>query len=401
MLHISVLGSTGSVGTQTLDVVSSHPDRFQIVGLVCHTNIAAAAEQAVRFRARALGAVGASSPDEVERAVASAAAAAGVENPVEQVFVGPRAADEVARLEADTVLNAITGAAGLTATLAALESGTDVALANKESLIIGGDVVMEAAAGTGARLLPVDSEHSAVWQALRSGRREEVSRLVITASGGPFRGMTQSDLEAVTPGQALKHPTWDMGKVITTNSATLVNKGLEVIEAHLLFDIPYDQISVVVHPQSQVHSMVEYVDGSTIAQVSPPDMKLPIAYALGYEERLPNITTPNRWDEPTQWTFEPVDHEAFPALRLAVRAGRLGGTAPAVYNAANEVLVDAFHAGQISFPGISRGISAALDAHAPQDGKLTAELVLAADREARELTKRWVAEQASGGGDRA
>lgn len=399
MLHISVLGSTGSVGTQTLDVVSAHPDRFQIVGLVCHTNIAAAAAQAVRFRATALGAVGAASADEVERAVASAAAAAGVANPVERVFVGPRAADDVAKLEVDTVLNAITGAAGLTATLAALERGTDVALANKESLIIGGDVVMEVAARTGARLLPVDSEHSAVWQALRSGRREEVSRLVITASGGPFRGMTESELEAVTPQQALKHPTWDMGKVITTNSATLVNKGLEVIEAHLLFDIPYEQISVVVHPQSQIHSMVEYVDGSTIAQVSPPDMKLPIAYALGYEERLSNITAPNRWDEPTQWTFEPVDHDAFPALRLAVRAGRIGSTAPAVYNAANEILVDAFHDGKVSFLDISRGLSAALDAHTPHNGKLTAELVLEADADARTFAQQWVAERAAHGGE--
>lgn len=395
MLHISVLGSTGSVGTQTLDVVAAHPDRFRITGLVCHSSIEAAAEQAVRFRVPALGAVGAASPDEVERAVAAAAAAAGAENPVETIVVGPTAADDIARLEADMVLNAITGAAGLTATLAALEAGTDVALANKESLIIGGDVVLDAARRSGARLLPVDSEHSAVWQALRAGHRDEVSRLIITASGGPFCGMSRGELAAVTPAQALKHPTWDMGRVITTNSATLVNKGLEVIEAHLLFDVPYEQITVVVHPQSQIHSMVEYIDGSTIAQVSPPDMKLPIAYAMGIERRLSDITVPNRWDQPAEWTFEPVDHDAFPALGLAVRAGRAGGTAPAVYNAANEVFVDAFHDGELSFLGIGEGLAAALDAHSPDSGELTAEAVLAADAEARKRARVWVEQQSS------
>ena len=307
------------------------------------------------------------------------------------------------------------GAAGLDGTLAALEAGTDVALANKESLIIGGDVVLGAAAASGAELIPVDSEHSAIAQALRAGRADEVAKLIVTASGGPFRGFTREQLETVTPEQALAHPTWDMGRVVTTNSAGLVNKGLEVIEAHLLFGIPYERIEVVVHPQSQVHSMVEFTDGSTIAQVSPPDMRLPIAYALGAGERISSGAPANDWTRASTWTFEPVDHEAFPALGLAVDAGRRGGTFPAVYNAANEVLVDAFHDRRIPFTGIADGIAAALAEHGrghETDGDgftaaegaarsdvgrsdaatpLTREAVLAADERARVFASEWIA----------
>jgi 1-deoxy-D-xylulose-5-phosphate reductoisomerase len=276
-------------------------------------------------------------------------------------------------------------------TLAALQAGTDTALANKESLIIGGEVVLAAARASGAALIPVDSEHSAIAQALRSGRADEVSRLIVTASGGPFRGRTRAQLETVTPQQALAHPTWDMGRVITTNSASLVNKGLEVIEAHLLFGVPYDRIEVVVHPQSQVHSMVEFTDGSTIAQVSPPDMRLPIAYALGAGRRLASGARATDWTAAATWTFEPVDHEAFPALRLAIEAGTAGGTHPAVYNAANEVLVDAFHEGEIPFTGIADGIAAVLAEHGGSGtAPLTRDDVLTADVWARERAVRWI-----------
>ena len=324
----------------------------------------------------------------------------GAQVAVETIFTGPEASARLAAEPADVVLNAVTGAAGLTSTLAALESGTDVALANKESLIIGGELVLRTAEENAAQLIPVDSEHSAIAQALRAGRREEVSRLIITASGGPFRGMSADELAAVTPEQALAHPTWNMGTVITTNSATLVNKGLEVIEAHLLFDVPYDRIDVVVHPQSNIHSMVQFVDGSTLAQVSPPDMKLPIAYALGYEELIPKATAPNDWSQPVTWTFEPVDHNAFPALGLAARAGRAGGVHHAWYNASNEVFVDAFHDGHITFTAISDGLAAALD-KADQlnvennvennaTGGLTLEHVLEADAHARTWAHEWV-----------
>lgn len=240
----------------------------------------------------------------------------------------------------------------------------------------------------------MDSEHSAIWQALRSGTRAEVDRLVITASGGPFRGMSREELREVTPAQALAHPTWNMGSVITTNSATLVNKGLEVIEAHLLFDVDFDHIDVVVHPQSQIHSMVQFIDGSTIAQVSPPDMRLPIAYALGLEDRIAKAATPNDWTQATSWTFEPVDHEAFPALRLAIAAGRKGSTHPAAYNAANEVLVEAFHAGRIDFTGIADGLAHVLSVHEPAQ-ELTVEAVLAADARARAVAADWIASQYS------
>ncbi|WP_295689253.1 1-deoxy-D-xylulose-5-phosphate reductoisomerase [uncultured Brevibacterium sp.] len=400
---ISVIGTTGSVGTQAIDVVTANPDRFAVSALAAGSNRVLLVEQAVRLGARRIGLADPGDAGEatIRDMLAREAARQGLPDRVEAIELGPEASERIAAADADVVLNAVTGAVGLRSTLAALEAGTDVALANKESLIVGGPVVLDAAARSGARLIPVDSEHSAIAQALRAGRTGEVERLVITASGGPFRGMSPTELESVTPAQALVHPTWNMGTVITTNSATLVNKGLEVIEAHLLFGIDYDRIDVVVHPQSQIHSMVEYIDGSTLAQVSPPDMRLPIAYALGTgtdgtTRRVPGAAAPNDWTTPTSWTFEPVDSAAFPALDLAYRAGRLGHTAPAVYNAANEVLVEAFHAGRVTFPQISAGIAAALDAlsgDAPAAADvLTVDSVLAADSRARDHARDWIAQ---------
>ena len=400
-----------------------HRGRFRVTGLAAGGNLAELAAQAVEFSVPAIGlalppaGTAAEARAAIRSALASEAARQSLPDPVEVIEIGPEAPAAIAALPTDVVLNAVTGAAGLDGTLAALEAGTDVALANKESLIIGGDVVLGAAAASGAELIPVDSEHSAIAQALRAGRADEVAKLIVTASGGPFRGFTREQLETVTPEQALAHPTWDMGRVVTTNSAGLVNKGLEVIEAHLLFGIPYERIEVVVHPQSQVHSMVEFTDGSTIAQVSPPDMRLPIAYALGAGERISSGAPANDWTRASTWTFEPVDHEAFPALGLAVDAGRRGGTFPAVYNAANEVLVDAFHDGRIPFTGIADGIAAALAEHSSRgeadgavavqaDGTaaheepvatsgavapLTRDAVLAADAGARSSAHGWVA----------
>ncbi|AZS36366.1 1-deoxy-D-xylulose 5-phosphate reductoisomerase [Microbacterium lemovicicum] len=358
MRRVLVLGSTGSIGTQALDVIRANPHRFEVVGLSAGTDRAGLEAQAAEFgvEATALGAV------EAEQLVRD--------------------------VEADVVLNGITGSVGLGPTLAALERGRTLALANKESLIVGGDLVRVLAEK--GQIVPVDSEHSAIAQALRAGEHSEVRRLVLTASGGPFRGRTAAELRDVTPAQALAHPTWDMGRVVTTNSATLVNKGLEVIEAHLLFDVDYDDIDVVVHPQSIVHSMVEFVDGSTIAQASPPDMRLPISLGLDWPQRVGGVGRPLDWTVATSWTFEPLDDEAFPAVRLAKRVGRAGGTYPAVFNAANEQAVDAFHDGRLSFPGILDTIDRVVDAHeAP--GALTRESLAEAERWARETADRAIA----------
>ena len=330
MRRLIILGSTGSVGTQALDIVRANPDRFRVVGLAAGGgNPKLFAQQAAEF--------------------AEAALATG--------------ADEAAKLiydvEADVVLNAITGSVGLGPTLAALEAGRTLALANKESLVAGGALVTGAARP--GQLVPVDSEHSALAQALRSGTRSEVAKLVLTASGGPFRGRSLDDLQHVTAAQALAHPTWAMGPVVTLNSATLVNKGLELIEAHLLFGIPYPQIEVVVHPQSIVHSMVTFTDGSTLAQASPPDMRLPIALGLGWPDRVPGAAQPCDFSQAQSWTFEPVDHHTFPALNLARHAGELGGRMPAVFNAANEELVAAFLAGNLPFPAITNTLRRILE----------------------------------------
>jgi len=353
MRRILILGSTGSIGTQALDVIRANRERFEVVGLVAGTNARLLAEQAAEF---------------------------GV--PERSTGLGAEAAVElVASTPADVVLNGITGAVGLAPTLAALRTGALLALANKESLVIGGELVT-AAAGPG-QLVPVDSEHSALAQALRSGTSGEVRRLVLTASGGPFRGRSVESLRDVTPAEALAHPTWAMGRVVTTNSATLVNKGLEVIEAHHLFGVPYERIDVVVHPQSIVHSMVEFVDGSTIAQASPPDMRLPISLALGWPDRISGVGAPLDWTTASQWSFEPLDETAFPAVALAKRVGELGGTLPAVFNAANEVAVDAFHDGALGFLGIVETIAEVVAEHTPPAGPLDLDAVLAADRWAR------------------
>ncbi|TQM44223.1 1-deoxy-D-xylulose-5-phosphate reductoisomerase [Pseudonocardia cypriaca] len=338
---VVVLGSTGSVGTQALDVVAAHPDRFTVAGLAAGgRDIDLLVRQVRDHRVPRL-------------AVASAGAAAELRDrlPGVDVLAGPEAATELtATAGADTVLNGITGSVGLGPTLAALASGVTLALANKESLVAGGALVTGSAAP--GQIVPVDSEHSALAQCLRGGRAEEVDRLVLTASGGPFRGRRREELEGVTVTDALAHPTWDMGPVITINSATLVNKGLELIEAHLLFGVPYERIDVVVHPQSIVHSMVTFVDGSTLAQASPPDMKLPIALALAWPDRLPGVARPCRWETAQAWTFEPLDDDALPGVRLARAAGTAGGCVPAVLNAANEEAVAAFVAGSLPFVGI-------------------------------------------------
>ena len=351
---VLVLGSTGSVGTQALDLISENPGTFTVAGI-------AAGGGDVMLLARQIR-----EHDVPRVAVADVNSAAALRRMLPgmglrkvEVLSGPGAATELAGSGADTVLNGITGSVGLGPTLAALESGAVLALANKESLIAGGPLVTSAAAP--GQIVPVDSEHSAVAQCLRGGRAEEVDRLVITASGGPFRGRTRDELAGVTVEQALAHPTWDMGPVITINSATLVNKGLEVIEAHLLFGIPYDRIDVTVHPQSVVHSMVTFTDGSTIAQASPPDMKLPIGLALAWPERLPGAAPPCRWDLAQTWTFEPLDEDAFDGVRLARQAGEAGGCLPAVLNAANEEAVAAFVAGTLSFTGITEVLERVLD----------------------------------------
>ena len=384
--RVVLLGSTGSIGTQAIDVADAAPERFRIVALAAGgSNLEQLAQQAVHTRAEAVGAAAVDLPT-LRRHLSDAAAAAGVTGYDPELFVGASAATAVAAWPAaDVVLNGITGSIGLEPTLAALAAGHLLALANKESLIVGGELVKRAAAL--GQLVPVDSEHSALAQALRSGTHEEVDRLVVTASGGPFRGRKRAELAGVTPDQALAHPTWKMGRMVTTNSATMVNKALEVIEAHLLFDIPLDRIDVVVHPQSIVHSMVQFVDGSTIAQASPPDMRLPIALGMGWPHRVPGAARPCDWTQATQWTFEPLDEEAFPAVALAKRAAAAGGTGMAVYNAANEEAVDAFHDGLISFTDIVDTISAVLE-EAPESGPLTLETLLAAEQWARAAARK-------------
>ena len=389
MRRIVLLGSTGSIGTQTLDVVRSRRDQFGVVALAASgRNTGLLAEQVAAF----LPARVAVADSEAIPALRHELAVRGVKMP--QLLTGPEAAAELASSDCDVVLNAITGAAGLEPTLAALRAGRTLALANKESLVIGGRLVTDLAAP--GQLVSVDSEHSAFAQALRAGRSQEVARLILTASGGPFRGRVRGELVNVTPQEAMAHPTWNMGRVITINSATLVNKGLELIEAALLYRVTLDDIVVTVHPQSVVHSMVEFSDGSTIAQASPPDMRLPIGLALTWPDRLPAAAAPCDWTRPSSWTFEPLDDATFPAVELARRAGKAAGTAPAVYNAANEVLVDAFCESRIGFLKITDLIAQCLDEHLGighvPDTELTLEAVLAADAAARERARELVEE---------
>lgn len=378
--RIVLLGSTGSIGTQAIDVVDGAPHLFEVVALSAGGgNLELLARQAVHTGAAAVGIAG-GDPRRLAALIAGAAAAAGKPGYRPEIVAGPDASARIAAIPADVVLNGITGSIGLAPTLAALESGATLALANKESLIVGGELV-KAAAREG-QIVPVDSEHSAIAQCLRSGTRSEVEKLILTASGGPFRGRSREDLHGVTPREALAHPTWDMGVMVTTNSATLVNKGLELIEAHLLFDVPLDRIDVVVHPQSVVHSMVEFVDGSIIAQASPPDMRLPIALGLGWPHRVPGAASACDWTKAAAWTFEPLDTGAFPAVELARDSARRGSTFPAVFNAANEEAVTAFHAGRIRFTDIVDTVDAVLSEHAGSSG-LTLESVLEAETWAR------------------
>jgi 1-deoxy-D-xylulose-5-phosphate reductoisomerase len=392
---VVILGSTGSIGTQALEVVAAHPDQFRVVGLAAGgSQIALLARQALDTEAQTVAVSRATGVQDLQLAFYAEASRRGWakgEVRLPRILAGPEAAAELAATPCDVVLNGITGSTGLTATLAALGAGRILALANKESLVVGGPLVTQAAKP--GQIVAVDSEHSALAQCLRGGAAAEVDRLILTASGGPFRGLTREQMSNVTPDQALAHPTWNMGRVITTNSATLVNKGLELLEAHLLYGVELDRIDVVVHPQSIVHSMVQFVDGSTLAQCSPPDMKLPIALALSWPDRLPGVARPCDWSTAGSWTFEPLDDVAFPAVGLAREAGRLGGTAPAVYNAANEVCVDAFHDGRIGFTEILDIVALVLREHAGSDpdvgsklvasDRLTLEVVLAADAWAR------------------
>lgn len=358
--RLVLLGATGSIGTQALDVLTRYPDIARVHGLaVGGSRPELVAEQAVAHRPAQLVVSDAARAEAVGAAVHSACRDAGI--PAPQITAGADAVVELAGslAEGDVVLNAITGSVGLLPTLAALASGARLALANKESLVVGGHLVTDAAAP--GQILPVDSEHTAIAQALAGVTHEQIDHLVVTASGGPFRGRSREQLAQVTPEQALAHPTWSMGRVITTNSATLVNKALEVIEACFQFDLPEDRVQVVVHPQSIVHSMVTLVDGSTIAQASPPDMRHAIGWALAHPEKLPGLATPLDFRTAQSWTFEPVDEDTFDAISLARAAHREGGGAMAVYNAANEEAVDAFFAGSLSFLGITALIREVLE----------------------------------------
>lgn len=362
MRRIIILGSTGSIGTQALEIIQQNPDQFEVAGLVGNSNTSLLAEQAARFSV-----------------------------PKEKAVVGAEAAcDLILNTEADVVINGITGSIGLKPTIATLQSGKRLALANKESLIVGGHLVTSLAAP--GQIVPVDSEHSALAQCLLAGNRGEVKKLILTASGGPFRGYTKSQLASVTPEQALKHPTWNMGKVVTTNSATMVNKGLEIIEAHLLFGVPFDRIEVTVHPQSVVHSMVEFIDGSIMAQCSPPDMKLPISLGMTWPERIADVSPAVDFTQSHTWTFEPLDETVFRAVALAREVGTKSGTYPAVYNAANEEAVEAFHQKKISFTAITDVIEETLQQHT-EHGELTLESVLATEVWARETANSLIAKQ--------
>ncbi len=342
MKKILILGSTGSIGTQALEVIADNPDKFQVVGIAA----GGSNPQQVIEQARACGL----SADQV--AVANVHAAAEVSAALgASVRSGDTAVEDLVRSHrCDTVLNALVGSMGLAATMATIDVGATLALANKESLVAGGELVMKAAQP--GQIIPVDSEHSAMAQCLRAGTAAEVDRFVLTASGGPFRGWSRTDMWEVTPEQAAAHPTWNMGQMNTLNSATLINKGLELIEATLLFSIPAAKIDVTVHPQSIIHSMITFVDGATIAQASPPSMKLPISLALNWPDRVPDAQPALDFSGAATWEFLPVDDHAFPAIQLARQAATAGGTFPAVYNAANEQAAAAFLAGTIKFPQI-------------------------------------------------
>jgi 1-deoxy-D-xylulose-5-phosphate reductoisomerase len=384
---VVILGSTGSIGTQALDIIRRNPDRFRVAALAAGGgNLDLLARQAVEFGAAAVAVATPAAAAQLQAALRPlldlGRTERGTSAATPELLTGPDAVCEVAAWPCDVVLNGVTGAAGLAATLAALDAGRTLALANKESLIIGGPLVTSRAKP--GQIIPVDSEHSTIAQCLRAGRGSEVRRLVLTASGGPFRGWRRDALADVTPEQALAHPTWKMGPLVTVNSATLVNKGLEVIEAHLLFGFGLDRIDVVVHPQSIVHSMVEYTDGATVIMASPPDMRLPIALSLGWPDRVPDAAPGLDWSAAAAWTFEPLDDTAFPAVALAREAAAAGGTMPAVYNAANEACVALFLAGRIGFTRIVDTVARIVSEHdAARAAVTTVADVLAVDDWAR------------------
>ena len=378
--RVAVLGSTGSIGTSALDVAAALPDRLQVVGLAARSRWRLLAEQCHRVRPRLAV---------LTDPGAFAAADRSAFPPGTELQGGDEAACRLAQADdVDVVLAAVVGVAGLDSTWAALEAGKTVALANKETLVVAGHLVRRLLADHGAAILPVDSEHSAVFQALAGAPIERVAKVVLTASGGPFRGKSPAELETVTPEQALKHPTWRMGPKVTIDSATLMNKALELIEARWLFDLPADKLDAVVHPESVVHSFVEFVDGSVLAQLSPPDMRLPIQYALTYPDRVPGPAARLDWRALRGLCFEPPDRQAFPALDLGFETVRRGGTCGAVLNAANEAAVERFLAGSLGFSDIPRSVRAALDAHDFDPGPTLAAL-RAADRRARQEVERW------------
>lgn len=380
MRHVAVLGSTGSIGTNCLQVLDSLPDRLSLVGITAHSRWRDLAEQSQTRHPRWAVVTDQSLAHDVQRNVFS---------PKTEILFGEAGIERIASApEVDVVVSAIVGAAGLRGTWVALEHGKTVAIANKETLVVAGPLVMDLAKRTNAALLPVDSEHSAIFQALQVGQANEVRRVVLTSSGGPFRGRTLSQLKEVTQKEALAHPTWNMGPKISIDSATMMNKALEVIEAKWLFGLRDDQIAVVVHPQSVVHSFVEFVDGSVIAQLSPPDMRLPIQYALTYPDRCESVAKKLDWGRPFDWHFEPPDLDAFPALQLGFEVASRGGTCGAVLNAANEAAVERFLAGSLGFCDIPRACRAVLDQH-DFDPTPSLDDLLRLDRWARQEVTRW------------
>lgn len=373
---IALLGSTGSIGTSCLDVVRSHPGAMRLVGLAARRSAGVLAEQSREFQPDWAALSDRGQPFNED--FGSTELLAGMEQVEERLR----------RDEVDTVVSAIVGAAGLGPTWAAVDSGKRTAIANKEALVVAGSIITRRAAETGALLLPVDSEHSAIFQALQAGRKQDLRRIVLTASGGPFRGWTSHQMSEVTPEMALRHPTWDMGPKITIDSATMMNKALEIIEARWLFDLPVEQISVIVHPQSLVHSFVEYADGSVISQMSPPDMRLPIQYALTWPERHDCPCADTNWTQPMTLEFQPPDFDAFPALRLGFDVAERGGTCGAVLNAANEIAVHRFLEAEIRFDQIPQLCKDVLCNH-DYDALPTLESLMALDGWSRKEAQRW------------